>query len=78
MITEKAQVTGLSVSVYAREAALGARLGARVNAGVYRELSRIGVNMNQLARVANRTRRVPEERLLREAVEELLAMRRLL
>ena len=78
MITEKVQRAGLCVSVYAREAALGARLGTRVNAGVYRDLSRMGVNLNQLARVANRTRRVPEERLLREAVAELLAMRRLL
>ena len=78
VISEKAKAAGLCVSVYAREAALGTRLGMRVNAGVYRELSRIGVNMNQLARVANRTRCLPEERLLREAVEALLAMRRLL
>ena len=74
-IVGRASEAGLCVSVYVRKAALGARMSAKVNASVIRQLGRIGANMNQLARVANRTGQLPEERYLREVVEELLAMR---
>ena len=75
-IAGRASETGLCVSVYVRKAALGARMSARVNASVVRQLGRIGANVNQLARVANRTGRLPEERYLRGVVEEILAIRR--
>ena len=76
MIERKAGLAGMSTSVYVRQAALGAKLSARVNDRVYAALGRIGGNLNQLARIANRTRCLPLERYLRDAVEEVLEMRR--
>ena len=76
VIEQKAGKAGMSTSVYVRQAALGTKLSARVNDRVYAALGRIGGNLNQLARIANRTRRLPMERYLRDAVEEVLEMRR--
>ncbi len=66
VIERKAGLAGMSTSVYVRQAALAAKLSAKVNGRVYAAL----------ARIANRTRRLPMERYLRDAVEEVLAMRR--
>lgn len=59
VIEWKAGLAGMSTSVYVRQAALGANLSARFNDRVYAALGRIGGNLNQLARIANRTRFLP-------------------
>ncbi len=60
------------MGVYVREAALG----AKVNDRVYGELGGLGANLNELARIANRTRCLPMAGYLCAAVEQVLSMRR--
>lgn len=75
LIEAKAEATGLSVGVYLRQAGVGARLSSRVNDRVYHQLSRIGVNVNQMARVANATGRLPELEKLQALLAQILEMR---
>ena len=75
--TEKARVRreasagGLSISEYARRRMLGRRVVPRVDADAERQLRRIGVNLNQLARVANTTGQVERGADLNALVAEL-------
>ena len=76
VIEAKAERAGLPVAAYLRAAGAGQRLDRRVNDRVYHQLARIGVNVNQMAHVANASGRLPELGRLRALAEELSAMRR--
>ena len=76
IIEAKAEAAGLSVGVYLRQAGVGARLSSRVNDRVYHGLSRIGVNVNQMARVANATGRLPELEKLQALLAQILELRK--
>ena len=75
VIQSRAEAAGMSPAVFLREAGLGTRIGAKVNNRVYHELSRIGVNLNQLARAANQTGRLPEVKQLQVILAVILEMR---
>lgn len=75
VIQSRAEAAGMSPAVFLRDAGLGTRIGAKVNGRVYHELSRIGVNLNQLARVANQTGRLPEVKQLQAILNVILEMR---
>ena len=53
-IERRADRAGLSVSAFFRKRALGKDIKTKVEENVVNELNRIGVNVNQLARWANR------------------------
>ena len=74
-VAAKAEAAGLSPAAYLRQAGLGARLSSRVNDRAYHQLSRIGVNVNQMARVANQTGRLPELDVLRAILAEVREIR---
>ena len=74
-IAAKAEAVGLRPAAYLRQAGLGARLSARVNERAYHQLSRIGVNLNQVARVANRAGRLPELGVLQSLLAEVREIR---
>ena len=74
-VAAKAEAAGLSPAAYLRRTGLGARLSARVNDQAYHQLSRLGVNVNQMARVANRTGHLPELDALRAILAEVLEIR---
>ena len=74
-IAAKAEAVGLRPAAYLRQAGLGARLSARVNERAYHQLSRIGVNLNQVARVANRAGRLPELGVLQALLAEVREIR---
>ena len=57
-ITKRAEEVVLPPSVYVRRTTLGYRLSRRINSRAIYQLSRIGVNLNQIARVANATGQV--------------------
>ena len=78
VVEGKAGRAGLPVAVYLRASGLEQRLSRRVNAQLYHQLARIGVNVNQMARRANQTGRLPEREQLEALAEALLAMRRVL
>ena len=52
-VRREASAGGLSISEYARRRMLGRSVVPRVDADAERQLRRIGVHLNQLARVAN-------------------------
>ena len=52
-VREAARRGGLSISEYVRRRTLGRPVTSRVDADAERQLRRIGVNLNQLTRVAN-------------------------
>lgn len=52
-VREAARQGGLSISEYVRRRTLGRAVTSRMDADAERQLRRIGVNLNQLARVAN-------------------------
>ena len=52
-VREAARRGGLSISEYVRRRTLGRPVTSRMDADAERQLRRIGVNLNQLARVAN-------------------------
>jgi hypothetical protein len=77
-----AAATGARLSQYVRELCLRRTAEAAIVGGARRnpeakrllfELSAIGNNLNQLARIANTTRRAPQEAELRAAIEVLKA-----
>jgi len=55
MVQERAATAGLSPSRFLRFVALGMPLGRRVNAEAVIALNRVGVNLNNLIRLATRT-----------------------
>lgn len=80
-VEAKAASSGRSISDYCRRAILGHRVTAstepqQVNAEALVELNRVGVNLNQIARAANRGERLPRNfseilGLVRAALERL-------
>ena len=76
-IGKNAKLVALPPSVYVRRTSLGCRLSRRINGRAIHQLSRIGNNLNQMARVANTTGWIDEVRLhrvldeLTEALEKL-------
>ena len=73
VLRERAQAARLSVGSYLRRRALGQRVRVaaerRLGAAELRELNRIGVNLNQMARAMNSGSAAPAE--TREAVERV-------
>jgi len=81
VIAARARACGKTPARYVREVSLGARpkvrrgnRSASDEGALLAHLARIGNTMNQLARVANTSGRLPSEAVLREAVGELLAV----
>ena len=70
-VRREASAGGLSISEYARRRMLGRRVVPRVDADAERQLRRIGVNLNQLARVANTSGQVERGADLDALVAEL-------
>jgi uncharacterized protein (DUF1778 family) len=68
--------TNLTVSDFMRRRALGRPILPRVDGEARRQLRRIGVNLNQLARVANAAGQLAHEDELRATVEEIRAVLR--
>jgi hypothetical protein len=54
-VQQRAATAGLSPSRFLRSVALGSPLGRRVNAEAVLALNRVGVNLNNLIRLATRT-----------------------
>jgi hypothetical protein len=54
-VQQRAATAGLSPSRFLRSVALGSSLGRRVNAEAVLALNRVGVNLNNLIRLATRT-----------------------
>jgi hypothetical protein len=54
-VQERARIVGLSPSRYLRHVALGIPLGRRANAEAVVALNRVGVNLNNLVRLAIRS-----------------------
>lgn len=76
-LDQAASAAGLTPSEYARRLALQGRVAIRqsraLDPAVFEELRRIGVNLNQLARVANSSGQVPAGLAAAcEAVERVL------
>lgn len=53
-LEQRAEKAGLSLSEYLRKRALGKPVKTKVDGKALKEMNRIGVNLNQLARAANR------------------------
>ena len=70
-IERKAAAANLPPSTFIRRAVLGRQILHRTTPEAIQALNRIGVNVNQLARVANTTGRVPPE--LRAVLEQVEA-----
>ena len=77
IVRAKAHAAGLPVSTYMRQAGLGlkvqARRGQARRDAIY-HLSKIGTNLNQIARVVNTTGQLVALELLEPAIEELRAV----
>jgi hypothetical protein len=54
-VQERAAAVGLSPSLFLRSVALGSPLGRRINSVAVLALNRVGVNLNNLIRLATRT-----------------------
>jgi hypothetical protein len=77
VVRARAHAAGLTVSEFLRRAALGKRVRARpgqVRRDAVYQLSKVGNNLNQLARAANTAGQVRAEELLEEALGELRAV----
>lgn len=68
----RADRAGLSLSEYLRRRALGKKIKTQIEGKALKELNRIGVNLNQIARAANRGNLVDQQ--AREAIKELRAL----
>ena len=79
-LEQRAQTTGLTLSEFARVVLLSdlkapapsARDPQAIRALAV-EITRVGVNVNQMAKIANETRALPHERHLREVAAEIKA-----
>lgn len=69
----RADRAGLSLSEYLRRKALGKPVKTKVDGKALKELNRIGVNLNQLARAANRGDLLLDGQA-KEAIQELRAL----
>ena len=78
MLQKRTREVGRPLAVYIREVALGTEFPRLVNHAAYRELTRIGVNLKQLAKWANTFRCMPELKKLHAALDELLEVRKTL
>ena len=70
-VKRAASAGGLSISEYVRRRTLGRPVTSRVDADAERQLRRIGVNLNQLARIANTSGQVERADELDVLVTEL-------
>jgi len=68
----RADRAGLSLSEYLRRRALGKKIQTQIEGKALKEMNRIGVNLNQIARAANRGDLVDQQ--AREAIKELRAL----
>lgn len=66
-----AAAAGMAPSAFLRESAVKRTITWRVNAGARRELRRIGVNLNQLTRLAHASGAVAEAGRLADCLAEL-------
>lgn len=75
-VQDLAEAAGLTVSAYLRSVALGRRPKAkptRVASELVRELNRVGVNLNQLTRLAHEGK-LPDEQTLESTLDEVLSL----
>lgn len=70
-LEDRADRAGLSLAEYLRRQALGKQIKTRVDKKATHELNRIGVNLNQLARAANRGDLHDVAAQVGEVIEEL-------
>lgn len=70
-IERRAERAGLAVSEYIRKRALGRPVKTKVEEKTIREVQRIGVNINQLARWANRGEDEKVRSQIEDAIKEL-------
>ena len=68
----RADRAGLTLSEYLRRRAFGRKVQTQIEGKALKELNRIGVNLNQIARAANRGELVGQQAT--EAIKELRAL----
>jgi hypothetical protein len=73
-LERRAERAGLSLSAYLRRRGLGRPIKTRVEKEATDELNRIGVNLNQIARVANAGDLKHIQSQAAEAIEEVRAL----
>lgn len=73
-LEERAERAGLSLSAYIRRRALGKPVKTQVDKQATHELNRIGVNLNQIAHVANAGDLEHIEAEAAETIEEVRAL----
>lgn len=74
-IERKAELLGLPARVYMREVSLGMRMSVKGRGEVIHQLSRIGVNVNQMAKRLNANAGAPELETLQDILAEVRAIR---
>jgi len=70
-LEQRAERAGLNLSEYIRRKSLGRKVKTMVDGKALKELHRIGVNLNQIAVVANRGQLEEVEKQARSTMEEL-------
>lgn len=74
-LERKAELLGLPVRVFMREASLGARMSVKGRGEVLHRLSRVGVKVNQIAKQLSSCGEVPELQMLEDILAEVRAIR---
>jgi len=70
-LTQEAATCNRPLATYVREVVLGHSLSSRADRAAARELHYLGVNLNQLARIANRSRQIELEDKLRTLLNDI-------
>lgn len=77
-VEEAASSAGLTPAAYLREAGVGSGLAKRKSDALYHRLSRIGVRLQHLARLAGDAERAEEQAALEALLQEVIDVRRVL
>lgn len=72
-LTQRAEASNRTVAAYVRDVALGQSPRSRDNAALVAALSRVGNNLNQLAKRAHQTGHVPAAEVLAPLLDEVRA-----
>jgi len=70
-LEERAEEAGLSLSAYLRRRGLGKPMKAQIEKKAIKEINKVGVNLNQLARWANQGKGRAVESEIEDAIREL-------